>query len=53
MIANTPVIVIQTKDHKVKSGMDWFKGVYDGQVMFAESLATAEEMAIEIVKRKC
>lgn len=52
LIANTPVIVIQTKDHKVKSGVNWFKGIYDGQVMFAESLAMAEKMAIEIVERQ-
>lgn len=52
LIANTPVIVIQTKDHKVKSGVDWFKGIYDGQVMFADDLEVAKEMAIEIVKRR-
>lgn len=49
LVANTPVIVIQTKDHKVKTGVDWFKGVYDDQVYFAENLDAAYDMARKII----
>lgn len=49
LIANTPVIVIQTKDHKVRTGVDWFKGVYDDQVYFAENLDAAYDMASKII----
>lgn len=50
LIANTPVIVIRTKDHKVKTGVDWFKGHYDAQVIYAPSLEEAAEEADEIIK---
>ncbi|WP_306792059.1 polysaccharide pyruvyl transferase family protein, partial [Agathobacter rectalis] len=29
LIANTPVIVVKTNDHKVTSGLEWFRGCYD------------------------
>ena len=29
MAANVPVIVLKTNDHKVISGIEWFKGIYD------------------------
>lgn len=38
LAANTPVIVIKTTDHKVTTGVDWFKGVYDNHVCLADSL---------------
>ena len=50
LISNTPVIVIKTKDHKVKTGVDWFKGRYDDQVSFAESLEDAKTKAENILK---
>lgn len=50
LIANTPVIVIQTTDHKVKTGVDWFKGVYDSQVYFAESLDKVLELSRNILQ---
>ncbi|VGO18259.1 Putative pyruvyl transferase EpsI [Pontiella sulfatireligans] len=49
LAANTPVIVIKTKDHKVTTGADWFKGVYDDSVMVAESLDHAYELAQKIL----
>ncbi|WP_320018342.1 polysaccharide pyruvyl transferase family protein [Labilibaculum manganireducens] len=45
LAANTPVIVIQTNDHKVVTGLDWFKGVYDEHAMFANSLEDALALA--------
>lgn len=52
LISNTPVIVIKTTDHKVATGVDWFKGVYDDNVYFAESLEKVEELVQEILKKK-
>lgn len=51
MISNTPVIVISTNDHKVKTGTEWFRGVYDSQYN-AESLDEAYSLALKIVKAK-
>lgn len=50
LAANTPVIVIKTTDHKVVTGADWFKGVYDDSVFVAESLEHAYELAGKILK---
>lgn len=49
LVSNTPVIVIKTKDHKVKTGVDWFRGRYDDQVFFAEDLEEAKAMAEKIL----
>lgn len=46
LIASTPVIVIKSTDHKVTTGVNWFKGVYDSHVFKAENL----EHAYELVK---
>ena len=50
LIANTPVIVIKTTDHKVKTGVDWFKDVYHDQVYFADTLDDAYIQADRILK---
>lgn len=50
LISNTPVIVIRTKDHKVKTGVDWFKGIFDNQVFYAETLDSAWRIANKIVR---
>lgn len=50
LAANTPVIIIKTTDHKVTTGADWFKGVYDGSVMVAESLDHAYDLAEKIME---
>lgn len=47
LIAGTPVIVIKTTDHKVKTGVDWFKGVYDEYVCYCDTLDDAEKQAIK------
>ena len=51
LVAGTPVIVLKTKDHKVSTGVDWFKGVYDDYVHFAKDLNEAEKMAIEVLSK--
>ncbi len=45
LIAGTPVIVLKTTDHKVATGVDWFKGVCDDYAAFAENLDAAKAEA--------
>lgn len=53
LIANTPVIVIKTNDHKVTSGVDWFDGVYSNPaVQLASTLEEAYECAVNILDKK-
>lgn len=50
LIANTPVIVIKTNDHKVTSGVDWFDGIYEEKaIQLADDLDIAFEMVKEII----
>ena len=51
IVANTPVIVIKSNDHKVTTGVDWFKGVYDDRVYLAEDLSQAAVLAEKILHR--
>lgn len=41
LAAGTPVIIIKTTDHKVTTGADWFKGIYDDYVYVAKDLDDA------------
>lgn len=41
LAAGTPVIIIKTTDHKVITGAEWFKGIYDNYVYVAEDLDDA------------
>ena len=52
MISNTPVIVIATNDHKVKTGTEWFKGIYTKSQYNADSLDEAYALALKIVNEK-
>ena len=38
LVAGTPVIIIKTTDHKVITGAEWFKGLYDKYVYVANTL---------------
>ena len=38
LIAGTPVIVIKSNDHKVVTGVDWFKGIYDDNVCYISDI---------------
>lgn len=49
LAANTPVIVIRTTDHKVTTGVEWFKGVYDDYIFLADSLDDAYNVAQKIL----
>ena len=51
LVAQTPVIVLKTTDHKVQTGVDWFKGGYDNNVVFADSLDQALVIAKDMLNR--
>lgn len=51
LCAGTPVIIIKTTDHKVTTGADWFKGVYDDYVYVADDLDDAFDKTKEIVNK--
>lgn len=52
-ITDTPVIVLASTDHKLKSGVDWFpKNLFSENIMFAKDLEEAYSMAIQILGRK-
>ena len=49
-IASTPVIVINSADHKLSSGVKWFpQEVFNDAVQYAENLDAAYEMAQKIL----
>lgn len=50
LVAGTPVIIIPTNDHKVITGADWFKGVYDGYVYVANTLEEARQLACSVAE---
>ncbi|NLK92420.1 MAG: hypothetical protein GX273_04695 [Bacteroidales bacterium] len=52
LVAGTPVIIIKTTDHKVTTGAEWFKGVYDDYVYLAESLEHSYEIAKTVLNKK-
>ena len=49
LIANTPVIILKTTDHKVVTGADWFEGVYEDYVYVVNDLEEASQVAQQIV----
>lgn len=52
-IANTPVVVIGSADHKLSSGVKWFPNdVYGDNVQFAKDLEDAYQKAQKILAQK-
>ena len=49
LCAGTPVIIIKITDHKVTTGADWFKGVYDDFVYVADDLNDAYNICKKII----
>lgn len=45
LIAGTPVIILQTNDHKVTSGLDWFKERYSEAIFLASDVTDAIQTA--------
>lgn len=52
LVAGTPVIIIKTTDHKVVTGADWFKGVYDDYVFVAQDLDEAYQLAKDLYSKQ-
>ena len=52
LCAGTPVIILKTTDHKVTTGADWFKGIYDDYVYVAKDLADAIEIYDQLMQKK-
>lgn len=52
LVAGTPVIIIKTTDHKVTTGAEWFKGIYDDYVYVVESLDEAYDIACNLLNKK-
>jgi hypothetical protein len=52
LCAGTPVIILKTTDHKVTTGTDWFKGIYDDYVYVAEDLEDAYKIAHTVLEKK-
>lgn len=52
LCAGTPVVIIKTTDHKVTTGADWFKGVYDDYVYVAKDLDDAYQIAKGVLEKK-
>lgn len=50
LIAETPVIVLASTDHKLSSGVNWFPKEFGKMVSFAKSLDEAYEMAVDLYK---
>lgn len=51
LIAGTPVIIIKTTDHKVTTGAEWFRGIYDDHVFLAQSLDEVYDIAKEVFSK--
>ena len=50
LIANTPVIVISSADHKLKSGVDWFpNSIFGNSIQFANNLDEVKDMVNDIL----
>lgn len=52
LAAGTPVVIIKTNDHKVTTGADWFKGVYDDYIYVADDLDDAFRIVSSIRNRR-
>lgn len=52
LAANTPVVILKTTDHKVTTGADWFKNVYNDYVFVASDLDDAFAIVKKIYNRK-
>ena len=52
LCAGTPVIILKTTDHKVTTGADWVKGVYDDYVYVAKDLDDAYSLCQKVLAKK-
>lgn len=52
LISNTPVIVINSADHKLSSGVKWFPESFSKHVFFAENLSDIPELVDQIMQQE-
>ena len=52
LIANTPVIVLNSTDHKLSSGVQWFPKSFSNHVFHAASLDEVPEIVAQIMQRE-
>lgn len=52
LIAGTPVVVLQTKDHKLSSGVKWFPDSFKEYVFYAKTMDDAYEKAMQILSAR-
>lgn len=52
LISNTPVIVLNSTDHKLSSGVDWFKEIYHDAVYYCKSLEDVPVLVEKIYNKK-
>ncbi len=52
LIANTPVIVVNSTDHKLSSGVKWFPESFRNHVFFAEHLEDVPAMVEQIMQKE-
>lgn len=52
LVSNTKVIVLNSTDHKLSSGVAWFKGRYDDYVTYCENFNDIYRLAEDIYKSK-
>lgn len=48
-VAETPVIVIKTTDHKVKTGVDWFADIMSDRVRYIDDINQVPEVAKQML----
>lgn len=48
LVSNTNVIVLNSTDHKLSSGVNWFKGIYDNKVVYCNKLNELCDTAVSI-----
>lgn len=51
MIAETPVIVVASSDHKLESGVKWFPPNMNNRIIFADNLSDVEGYAYQLLKK--
>lgn len=51
LVANTPVVVLKTQDHKVTGGADWFTGVFPDFIRKTTDLEDARRSICELLEK--
>ena len=52
LISGTPVVVLNSADHKLSSGVKWFEEVYKDYIYYANDLQAANEFVQMLLQKK-